>query len=63
MTHPDDPSVAVAARFGQAPEWGRYHTTGRHVCVDGRWYNADCLVTDPDFERTARYFMAKTARR
>lgn len=59
MSAPQDAATA-AARFGQPVEWGEYHAR-THVCVDGRNYyssaTSGCLVTDPEMEQTARYFM------
>jgi len=35
----------------------RRHATGRHVCVDGRYYEMSCLVTDPEWHKTAVWFL------
>jgi hypothetical protein len=59
-----DTAEAAAARFGMPPAWGRYHTAGMHVCVDGRHYSGrggGCLVTDPTCEWIARDCLAGAA--
>lgn len=52
-------AAKAAARFGMPTEWGAYHAGGLHVCVDGRWYQADCLITDPATEQVARAKLAR----
>lgn len=34
-----------------------------HICVDGRTYNTDCIVTDLEMDEVARWFIAKVAKR
>lgn len=54
----------AAARLGITAEQVAYHrSAGRHVCVDGRWYNDVCLVVDPICTAVARHAIHhKTAR-
>jgi hypothetical protein len=57
----------AAARLSiTAEEAARHRTQGRHMCVDGRWYTASCLVVDPTCTAIARHRLhgaaARTAR-
>lgn len=59
MAHNENESPEkVAARFGKSVEWAREHT-GKHRCVDDRYYLYSCLVSDPDCDRVARSYMRK----
>ena len=48
----------AAARLA-LPEMFTAMHEGRHVCIDGRWYNVSCLITDPDCDDIARGRLAR----
>lgn len=52
---PDTPEQ-VSKRFEMPLRWAQCHAHS-HICVDGRTYSADCLVTDPEMDEIARWFI------
>jgi hypothetical protein len=47
----------IAARLGVSVEFGREHQGFRHRCVDSRFYNACCIVADPECHKIALWYM------
>ncbi len=41
-----DRTERIATRFDMPLSDVRRHLAGYHVCVDGRWYTASCLIAD-----------------
>jgi len=61
----DGEGLAVSADLEATADWLdlpvseiRRHAAGRHVCVDGRYYEVSCLVTDPECHKAAAWFLA-----
>lgn len=48
----------IAKRLSVSIEFARMHQ-GRHTCVDGKWYNVSCLLSDPDCDHIARSYLKR----
>jgi len=58
-----DRTERIATRFDMPLSDVRRHLAGYHVCVDGRWYTASCLIADEACWDVAGWHLAGRPRR